>query len=159
MKFFIRTFGCQMNQADSACLSDRLIEAGYQKTENPEEAQIIIFNTCSVRQHAEERLFQNLKALRTLKEKRPELIIGLIGCVPVLHREALFRSFPHLNFLAGPESLAIVPDLISRSKKGMQIAIFDSVFTPTSPTPSRGRERAEQRLPVQNRNAANQADD
>ena len=92
-----------MNQADSAYLSGRLIEAGYQKTENPEEAQVIIFNTCSVRQHAEERLFQNLKALRPLKEKKPELIIGLIGCVPVLHRETLFRSFPYLNFLAGPE--------------------------------------------------------
>src|ERR1035437_7129523 len=126
MKFFIRTFGCQMNQADSAYLSVRLIEAGYRKTEDPEEAQVIIFNTCSVRQHAEERLFQNLKALRPLKEKRPELIIGLIGCVPVLHRETLFRSFPHLNFLASPESLARVPDLITRSENGAQIAIFDS---------------------------------
>lgn len=126
MKFYIRTFGCQMNQADSAYLTGRLIESGYHKTEDPEEAQVIIFNTCSVRQHAEERLFQNLKALRTLKEKRPELIIGLVGCVPVLHRETLFRSFSHLNFMAGPESLAVVPDLIARSKKGAQIAIFSS---------------------------------
>jgi len=115
-----------MNQADSAYLSGRLIEAGYRKTEDPEEAQVIIFNTCSVRQHAEERLFQNLKALRPLKKKRPELIIGLIGCVPVLHRETLFRSFPYLNFLAGPESLALVSDLIARSKNGAQIAVFDS---------------------------------
>ena len=126
MKFYIRTFGCQMNQADSAYLAGRLIEAGHRKTEDPEEAQAIIFNTCSVRQHAEERLFQNLEALRPLKKKSPELIIGLIGCVPVLHRETLFRSFPHLNFLAGPESLAMVPDLIARSKNGAQIAIFDS---------------------------------
>ncbi|MCX5641779.1 MAG: tRNA (N6-isopentenyl adenosine(37)-C2)-methylthiotransferase MiaB, partial [Candidatus Omnitrophica bacterium] len=126
MKFYIRTFGCQMNQADSAYLSGRLTESGYQETEDPKEAQVIIFNTCSVRQHAEERLFQNLKILRPLKKKNPELIIGLIGCVPVLHREILFRSFPHLNFLAGPESLALVPDLITRSKNGAQVAIFDS---------------------------------
>lgn len=115
-----------MNQADSAYLFGRLIEAGYRKTEDPEEAQVIIFNTCSVRQHAEERLFQNLKTLQPLKKKRPELIIGLIGCIPALRREMLFRSFPYLNFLAGPESLAMIPDLISRSKNGAQIAVFDS---------------------------------
>ena len=132
-----------MNQADSACLSGRLVEAGYQKIENPEEAQVIIFNTCSVRQHAEERLFQNLKALRPLKKKRPELIIGLIGCIPALHRETLFRSFPHLNFLAGPESLALVPDLISRSKDGVQIAVFDSGLPPHPTSPVGGKERAE----------------
>jgi tRNA-2-methylthio-N6-dimethylallyladenosine synthase len=126
MKFYFRTFGCQMNQADSAYLTGRLIKAGHQKTEKPEEAQIIIFNTCSVRQHAEERLFQNLKALRPLKEKNPKLIFGLIGCVPVLRREALFRSFPYLNFLAGPESLAMVPDLIDRTKNGAPAAVFDS---------------------------------
>ena len=61
-----------MNQADSAYLSGRLGETGHRKTEDLEEAQVIIFNTCSVRQHAEERLFQNLKALRPLKEKKPE---------------------------------------------------------------------------------------
>ncbi len=138
MKFYIRTFGCQMNQADSAYLSGRLIEAGHRKTEDPEEAQVIIFNTCSVRQHAEERLFQNLKALQPLKKKKPELIIGLIGCVPVLHRETLFRSFPYLNFLAGPESLAMVPDLIVRSKNGAQIAVFDSTLPPTLTLPLKG---------------------
>ncbi|MFH1903220.1 MAG: tRNA (N6-isopentenyl adenosine(37)-C2)-methylthiotransferase MiaB [Candidatus Omnitrophota bacterium] len=140
MKFFIRTFGCQMNQADSACLSGRLIEAGHQNTEDPEEAQVIIFNTCSVRQHAEERLFQNLNALRPLKKKRPELIIGLIGCIPALRRETLFRSFPHLNFLAGPENLDTVPDLISRSKNGAQIAVFDSKLPPHLTSPTRGKE-------------------
>ncbi len=142
-----------MNQADSAYLTARLTGAGHLETRKTEEAQVIIFNTCSVRQHAEERLFQNLKTLRPLKEKRPELIIGLIGCVPALHRETLFRSFPYLNFLAGPESLAVIPDLISRSKKGAQIAVFDSKLTPTSyapfpelwkghPSPSRGREKS-----------------
>lgn len=126
MKFYIRTFGCQMNAADSAYLAGHLAAAGYRKTERPEEAQVIIFNTCSVRGHAEERLFQNLDALRPLKAKKPELIIGLVGCVPVLRRDKLFRSFSHLNFLAGPESLAEVPDLISRSRKGAQITVFDS---------------------------------
>ena len=131
-----------MNQADSAYLSGRLIEAGYRKIENAEEAQIIIFNTCGVRQHAEERLFQNLKALRPLKKKKPGLIIGLIGCVPVLHRETLFRSFPQLNFLAGPESLSLVPDLISRSKNEEQIAIFDSTLPPALNLPLKGRGEA-----------------
>lgn len=111
-KYFIRTFGCQMNQADSAYVSTFLDKAGYQKTERTEEADIIIFNTCSVREHAEERLFQNLQDTSHLKKKNPELIIGLVGCVPALHREKLFSSFPYLDFLAGPESLAEVPSLI-----------------------------------------------
>ena len=151
LRILLRTFGCQMNQADSAYLSGRLIEAGHRKTEDLEEAQVIIFNTCSVRQHAEERLFQNLRALQPLKKKNPGLIIGLIGCVPVLHRETLFRSFPYLNFLAGPESLAMVPDLIVRSKNKTQIAVFDSKIPPhlvhplsraleRAPVPARGEE-------------------
>ena len=129
-----------MNQADSAYLSGRLVEAGHQKTEDQKEAQVIIFNTCSVRQHAEERLFQNLKTLKPLKKKNPELIIGLIGCTPVLRRETLFRFFPYLNFLAGPESLAAVPDLISRSKNGAQLAVFDYKIPPHLPSPARGEE-------------------
>ena len=118
-KYFIRTFGCQMNQADSSYLTAFLDKAGYQKTERPEEADIIIFNTCSVREHAEERLFQNLQDTSHLKKKNPELIIGLVGCVPALHREKLFSSFPYLDFLAGPKSLAEVPSLIKRCKDGL----------------------------------------
>ncbi len=127
-----------MNQADSAYLSGRLIETGHQITGDLKEAQIIIFNTCSVRQHAEERLFQNLKTLQPLKKKNPELIIGLVGCLPVLHRESLFRSFPYLNFLAGPENLAAVPELISHSKKGTRVAAFDSKLPTTLTLPLNG---------------------
>ncbi len=117
-----------MNQADSAYLINLLRNAGYQETEQLEEAQVIIFNTCSVRQHAEERLFQHLKALSPLKVKKNP-IIGLVGCVPALYREKLFGQFPFIDFLAGPESLAEVPLLISRSKEGVKSAVFVSQGT------------------------------
>ncbi|HNQ35828.1 MAG TPA: tRNA (N6-isopentenyl adenosine(37)-C2)-methylthiotransferase MiaB [bacterium] len=122
MTFFIRTFGCQMNQADSAGLAAVLAAAGHRPVSEPESAELIIFNTCAVRDHAEERLFQNLAALRPRPGRPGPRVIGLVGCIPSLRGESLFNRFPHLSFLAGPEQLDQVADLAARSAPGLRLA-------------------------------------
>ena len=79
-KFALNTFGCQMNQADAQRMRGILLPMGYTETENEEEADLILFNTCSVRQHAEERLFGRIRSLLPLKNKKPGLVIGVSGC-------------------------------------------------------------------------------
>jgi 2-methylthioadenine synthetase len=79
--FFIQTYGCQMNEEDSEKLSGMLKRMGYENTENRDEASIIIFNTCCVRENAENKVFGNLGALKKQKEKNPDLVIGICGCM------------------------------------------------------------------------------
>lgn len=126
MKIYIRTFGCQMNRADSAALSETLARAGHEAAASADEAQVVIFNTCSVRAHAEERLFQNLETLRRRAQAPGGPVVGLIGCTAALRREELFRAFPFLSFLAGPEALAEVPRLILEGRSREHRCCFAS---------------------------------
>ncbi|MBR2876335.1 MAG: tRNA (N6-isopentenyl adenosine(37)-C2)-methylthiotransferase MiaB, partial [Clostridia bacterium] len=80
-KAFVHTYGCQGNVADSEHIKGQLIEMGYVMTDTTENADIIIYNTCAIREHAEDRVFGNVGALKTLKKKNPRLIIGLCGCM------------------------------------------------------------------------------
>ncbi len=81
-KLYIRTYGCQMNEYDSAKMADVMgASAAFEKTEDPAQADVILFNTCSVRENAQERVFHALGRLRELKQARPDLIIGVGGCV------------------------------------------------------------------------------
>ena len=81
--FFIQTYGCQMNEEDSEKLSGMLKRIGYKKTEIKEEASIIIFNTCCVRENAENKVFGNLGIMENMKEKNPDLIIAICGCMKI----------------------------------------------------------------------------
>src|SRR3989338_7772885 len=80
-KIYIRTFGCQMNNRDSEEIIGMLLERGFILSDSPEEADVVLFNTCSVRKHAEDRAVSNIGALKRLKEKQPQLIIGVVGCM------------------------------------------------------------------------------
>ncbi|MBO7289767.1 MAG: tRNA (N6-isopentenyl adenosine(37)-C2)-methylthiotransferase MiaB, partial [Clostridia bacterium] len=80
-KAFIETYGCQQNVSDSEIIMGMLCEMGFEKTENKDEADIIIFNTCAVRENAELKVYGNLGALKHLKLKKPDLIIGVCGCM------------------------------------------------------------------------------
>lgn len=118
MTYFIRTYGCQFNSADSATLERLLRARGWRPARSPDEARLVIFNTCAVREHAEERLAQNMRALVARAEKKGRKpLVGLIGCVPPLRKEALFRQFPFLAFAAGPEALAEVPEMADRASR------------------------------------------
>ena len=116
-KLYLRTFGCQMNEYDSARIADLLADAeGVALTERPEEADIILFNTCSVREKAQERVFHDLGRVRLLKKDKPELIIGVGGCVASQEGEAIVARAPFVDVVFGPQTLHRLPAMIAAKR-------------------------------------------
>ncbi len=116
-KLFIRTFGCQMNEYDSDKMADVL--AGSEETvatDNPEEADIILFNTCSVREKAQEKVFHDLGRIKHLKQQRPGLVIGVGGCVASQEGAAIVARAPYVDVVFGPQTLHRLPELIARRR-------------------------------------------
>ena len=117
-KLFIRTFGCQMNEYDSDKMADVLgASEPIVKTDTPEDADIILFNTCSVREKAQERVFHDLGRVRLLKKARPDLIIGVGGCVASQEGEAIIKRAPYVDVVFGPQTLHRLPQLIAERRR------------------------------------------
>ncbi len=119
-KLFIRTFGCQMNEYDSDKMADVLNAAeGVVKTDKPEDADIILFNTCSVREKAQEKVFHDLGRVKHLKKLNPNLVIGVGGCVASQEGDAIVARAPYVDVVFGPQTLHRLPQLIAeRREKG-----------------------------------------
>lgn len=119
-KLFIKTFGCQMNEYDSAKMADVLGAAEpMELTEHPEDADVILFNTCSVREKAQEKVFNDLGRVKHLKNRNPNLIIGVGGCVASQEGENIVRRAPYVDVVFGPQTLHRLPSLIaSRQSSG-----------------------------------------
>ena len=112
-KVFIKTFGCQMNEYDSDKMQDVLAATdGMIKTDKPEDADVILLNTCSVREKASEKVFSDLGRLRELKRDKPDLVIGVGGCVASQEGEAIIRRAPYVDVVFGPQTLHRLPQLI-----------------------------------------------
>lgn len=112
-KVFIKTFGCQMNEYDSDKMADVLNAAdGMVKTDSPDDADVILLNTCSVREKASEKVFSDLGRLRELKRKRPDLLIGVGGCVASQEGDAIIKRAPYVDVVFGPQTLHRLPQLI-----------------------------------------------
>ena len=117
-KLFIRTFGCQMNEYDSDKMADVLgASEEIIKTDTPEDADIILFNTCSVREKAQERVFHDLGRVRLLKKARPDLIIGVGGCVASQEGAAIIARAPYVDVVFGPQTLHRLPQLIAEKRR------------------------------------------
>ncbi|MDR1228603.1 MAG: tRNA (N6-isopentenyl adenosine(37)-C2)-methylthiotransferase MiaB [Azoarcus sp.] len=117
-KLYIRTFGCQMNEYDSdkmACVLGA--QEPLALTDRPEDADIILFNTCSVREKAQERVFHDLGRVRRIKAERPGLIIGVGGCVASQEGEAIVRRAPYVDVVFGPQTLHRLPQLIAQRRE------------------------------------------
>jgi tRNA-2-methylthio-N6-dimethylallyladenosine synthase len=113
-KLFIRTFGCQMNEYDSEKMADVLgIGEDIVRTDDPEQADIILFNTCSVREKAQEKVFHDLGRIRPLKQARPDLVIGVGGCVASQEGAAIVARAPYVDVVFGPQTLHRLPQLIA----------------------------------------------
>lgn len=110
--FWLETYGCQMNVYDSKLITGILLNAGYKIAEKMEDANILLFNGCSVRGHAETRLLGRLRELKFLKRKRFPVVFGLLGCIAQRFKEEIFKEVGHLDFAAGPDSYNRLPDLI-----------------------------------------------
>ena len=122
MKLYIRTFGCQMNEYDSDKMADVLAAseldvAGVEKTDDPAQADIILFNTCSVRERAQERVFHDLGRIRLLKQAKPGVIIGVGGCVASQEGAAILERAPYVDLVFGPQTLHRLPQMIRERRR------------------------------------------
>ena len=144
-KVFIRTFGCQMNEYDSARMADVLRESrGFTLTDKPEEADLVLINTCSVREKPQEKLFSELGRYKALKRKRPEMKIGVGGCVASQEGEAIGRRAPYVDIIFGPQTLHRLPGLLQQSAAASEPVVdiafpaeekFDELPAPKAASP------------------------
>jgi tRNA-2-methylthio-N6-dimethylallyladenosine synthase len=127
-KVFIKTFGCQMNEYDSSRMADLLhADNGMTQTENVDEADVILLNTCSVREKAEEKVFSHLGRFIPLKQKNPNLIIGVGGCVASQEGDNIIKRAPYVDVVFGPQTLHRLPEMIS-AKQASGKAQVDITF-------------------------------
>ncbi|MFZ2658497.1 MAG: tRNA (N6-isopentenyl adenosine(37)-C2)-methylthiotransferase MiaB [Victivallales bacterium] len=113
MKFYIKTYGCQMNERDSEAAASVLIAAGHEMVHDEGEADILLFNTCSVREQAERKALGKVGILIKLKKKKPDIIIGVLGCMAQRLKEKIIEDIPHVDFVAGPDQLHRLPEIVS----------------------------------------------
>jgi tRNA-2-methylthio-N6-dimethylallyladenosine synthase len=110
---YLQTYGCQMNERDSEEILGMLTAQGYAVVEREQDADVILLNTCSVRAHAEERAFGKMGLMQRLKQERPELVLGILGCMAKAQREEVFRRLPQVDLVAGPAEIYDLPDLLA----------------------------------------------
>lgn len=130
--FYIKTYGCQMNERDSEALACLLEKHGLTPAASEEDADVIILNTCSVRDQAERKAIGKAGLLKRRKAVKPELVIGIIGCMAQNRGESLLEELPHLDFIAGTDRLAVIPDLIEQAQAGRRLV---DLARDTGPTP------------------------
>src|SRR6185369_4061092 len=114
-KLYLETFGCQMNVLDSELVLGQLRAQGYVSVEDREQADVSIYNTCSVREHAEQKVWSRLGELKNRKATEPHLVIGIIGCMAERDGTNIFQRFPHVDILCGPGELDKLPSLVHNS--------------------------------------------
>ena len=115
---YIKTYGCQMNEHDTQRMYAMLDTIGYLPVETPDDADVILVNTCSVRANPENKVYSFLGALRPLKQRKPELIVGVAGCVAQQVGETLLNREPLVDFVFGPDNLFRLPEFIEDARHG-----------------------------------------
>ncbi len=126
-KLFIQTHGCQMNEYDSAKMLDVLNDAqGMELTDKPEEADVLLLNTCSIREKAQEKVFHQLGRWRKIKEKNPDVVIGVGGCVASQEGEELQKRAPVVDVVFGPQTLHRLPEMVSEARNSRKLVIDTS---------------------------------
>ncbi len=123
---FFETFGCQMNKLDAELSLGLLQEEGYKIVDKVDDADVILFNTCSVRQHAEHKVYSHLGALKTLKKKHPEVIVGVLGCMAQKDGEAIFKRMPHVDLVCGTRMFSRLPEMLLKIRNhGSHVLAID----------------------------------
>ena len=152
-KLYIETVGCQMNMLDSEMVVASLRREGYELTDNTKEADTLLFNTCSVRQHAEDKTYSALGRLRQQKKRDPGKIIGVMGCMAQKDQKLIFERAPYVDLIVGPGQLHQIPELVRNAREGakwqtaLSMGRTDGKVTCllyTSPSP---RDRTRSRMP------------
>jgi len=138
---YIKTFGCQMNEHDSERMLALLAGCGYRETLSWEKAQLILVNTCTVREKPEQKAYSILGRFQSLKKRRPEVILGVAGCVAQQEGERMLAKFPFLDFVLGPGKIHLLPEIlkeVERGRKGVcEVGFEDTrcMDLPLPPTP------------------------
>ena len=127
---YIRTFGCQMNEHDSDRIRAMLAAYGYASVDAPEEADLILFNTCTIREKAHHKAMSEIGRARVFKRRRPGTIVGVCGCVAQEVRESLFERYPHVDLMFGPDQIPMLPELLEEAFAGRKASALDLVDDP-----------------------------
>ena len=124
-RVYFEVFGCQMNKLDAELMLSALLDRGYVLTPDATRAGVILYNTCAVRQHAEDRVFSNLGRLRRRKEREPDLVIGLLGCTAQHAGREILRRFPHVDIVCGTGEFLRIPELIETARREGPVVAVD----------------------------------
>ena len=116
-KLFIKTYGCQMNVYDSERMVEAMVADGYVTTERAEDADMVLINTCHIREKASEKLYSDLGRLRPLKAAKPDLKIGVAGCVAQAEGGEIMRRMPLVDLVVGPQSYHRLPEMARTGRK------------------------------------------
>jgi tRNA-2-methylthio-N6-dimethylallyladenosine synthase len=135
--YFIRTFGCQMNEHDSERLSGMLEAEGYHKTDAPEDASVVLFNTCCIRENADQKLYGNLGHMKALKDKRPGLQIVVGGCLAQKDKNLIQQRAPYVDVVLGTHNLASLPRLLREAEQAPAFEILEQTEVFPSALPAR----------------------
>lgn len=131
-RVYIETFGCQMNELDSELVSGQLRVRGYQLTSNPDQAEVVLYNTCSVREHAEQKVWSRLGELALRKKEDPGLVVGVLGCLAERDGEALINRMPVVDLLIGPGELDKLPALLDNAVRTNESLATNPVMDPNT---------------------------
>ena len=128
MKVFLKTYGCQMNKLDTVLVTSALKEAGFSLAESEKEADVVLINTCSVREHAEQRVLSHLGHLKHIKESQPEMIVGVIGCMAQRLGEKLLEH-EAVDIVCGPTQIPQINQLITQAlqEKKKTLAVTEKI--------------------------------
>ncbi|MBN2288542.1 MAG: tRNA (N6-isopentenyl adenosine(37)-C2)-methylthiotransferase MiaB [Candidatus Glassbacteria bacterium] len=126
--YYLESYGCQMNFSDSELIETLLSEQGLGRAAGESEADLILINTCSVRAHAEQRVMGRLRALKKLKDRRPEILLGVCGCMAQRMGEDLLRELPWVDLVVGPDSYRRLPGLVSRAGRDNPVQAAELVL-------------------------------
>ncbi|MCC7345159.1 MAG: tRNA (N6-isopentenyl adenosine(37)-C2)-methylthiotransferase MiaB [Deltaproteobacteria bacterium] len=116
-KYYLKTYGCQMNELDGSQMGRLLARQGYAPTDDPEEASVILINTCSIREKASQKVYSDVGRFRSLKLKNPDLVLGVTGCQAQAEGVRLQKRFPYLDLVLGPDHTGRLPELVERVRR------------------------------------------
>ena len=129
-KLFVRTYGCQMNAYDSERMSDMLAAVGYEAVETPENADLVVLNTCHIREKAAEKVYSEVGRLRALKSRRPDMLIAVAGCVAQAEGGEVMRRAPAVDIVVGPQAYHRLPEMLARAERARGGGVIDVDFRP-----------------------------
>jgi len=158
LKLSVKSFGCQMNKLDTALVTSALKEAGFTLTESIKEADVVLINTCSVREHAEQRVLSHLGHLKHIKKSRPDMVVGVIGCMAQRLGDKLLEH-EAVNIVCGPTQIPQIAEILKQAfeKNEKRLAITEKILQKTSENQNQTLERFESAYGIEDKQIPSQA--